>query len=54
MTITDAIASIVAFFLPRRVKYYAMLDWIDWFPAEAAPMTIDCPRYRSQITKELK
>lgn len=40
--ISDWIAVIVSAFLPRNVKYYAMLDWID------------CPRYTAQIKKVLK
>lgn len=52
MYISDWISMIVAAFLPRSVKYYAMLDWVEWYPLEA--WEIDCPRYKARMVKESK
>lgn len=52
--ISDWIAVIVSAFLPRNVKYYAMLDWVDWLPGDDIAYNIDCPRYTAQIKKVLK
>lgn len=46
--LSDWIALIVSAFLPRQVKYYAMLDWFDWLdgvPAEEMEFTITAPGY---------
>lgn len=57
LTIGDILAMIVALFLPRRVKYYAMLDWFDWLdsmPAEEFEMIITAPGYTVEYKKAAK
>lgn len=46
------VALIVSYFLPRKVKLFAMLDWFDW--VEEGYIEIDCPKYKLRVEKELK
>ena len=52
--ISDWISLIVSAFLPRSVKYYAMLDWVEWLPGDEISFEIDCPRYKAEIKKVSK
>lgn len=45
-------ALIVSYFLPKKVKLYAMLDWFDF--VEDGYIEIDCPKYKLRVEKELK
>lgn len=44
-----ALASIIAYFLPKRVKYIAMLDWMDQLLSDH--LTVECPEYSLRIVK---
>jgi hypothetical protein len=52
LTIGDMLAIIVASFLPRRVKYYAMLDWTNWCPVDT--FIIEDKNFAVRIEKVLK
>lgn len=52
--ISDWVGIVVSFFLPRTVKFYAMVDWIEWLPGDDISFEIDCPRYKAEIKKVLK
>lgn len=48
---------LVSLVLPRRVKYYAMLDWFDWLDGMAAEelnVTITAPSYTVEYKKTVK
>jgi len=49
---SKTLALIVSYFLPRRVKMYAMLDWFDF--VEDGFIEIDCPKYRLRVDKVSK
>lgn len=49
---TRTLAMIVSYFLPKKVKLYAMLDWFDM--CEEGFIEIDCPKYRLRVDKVLK
>lgn len=52
LTIGDKMALIVAALLPRRVKYYAMLDWTNWCPV--GRFTIEDRQFVVRVEKVLK
>jgi hypothetical protein len=45
----NTFALIFSYFLPRRIKYYAMLDWMDDYPERV--ITVECPTYILRIEK---
>lgn len=46
------LALTVSYFLPKKVKLYAMLDWFDF--VEEGYVEIDCPKYTLRVKKVLK
>lgn len=44
-----SLASIIAYFLPKEVKYIAMLDWMDQCPS--GKLTVEDPKYTLRIVK---
>lgn len=57
LTIGDVFAMLVSLVLPRRVKYYAMLDWFDWLDgmaAEELDVAITAPGYTVEYKKTVK
>jgi hypothetical protein len=48
----NKIALIVSYFLPKSVKYYAMLDWMDDLSCD--DLTIECPEYTLRVEKVTK
>lgn len=49
---SKALALIVSYFLPKKVKLYAMLDWFDM--CESGYIEIDCPKYTLRVDKVTK
>jgi len=49
---TRILALIISFFLPKKVKLYAMLDWFDM--CEEGHVEIDCPKYTLRVDKVVK
>jgi hypothetical protein len=45
----NKLALIVSYFLPKRIKYYAMLDWMD--ECTEGTLTVENPRYILHIHK---
>jgi hypothetical protein len=48
----NKLALIIAYFLPKEVKYTAVLDWMDDLPA--CTLVVEDPAYTLRLEKTLK
>lgn len=45
----DKLALFISYFLPRRVKLYAMFDWLDW--VKEGTITVKDSKFKIVVTK---